>query len=368
MKTGYKVILASVLLPLLITACSEQAPLPPPESRPVKTMLVGGLIAGDTRQFPGVVDAIQKADISFRVEGKIREILVKEGDRVEKDQILARLDPTDYQIKLNDRKASYETAKANFDRAKELVEKGAISRVDHDKIRADYFTARANLDAAEQDLKYTSLQATFPGYIAKRHVENFEEVRRKQTIFTLQDVSELEIKVDVPENLMIQLRRQVEPGKTSEPKREMYAVFDQIKDVRFPLEPKEISTTADVNTRTFEVTLKMQSPENYNVLPGMTATVFAEVFATETGEEITVELPVSAVVADADKDATVWVVDEDTMTVNPKSVKTGLLTSNSITVSGLEPGERVVTAGAAFMREGMEVTLLQTGEQPDDQP
>jgi multidrug efflux pump subunit AcrA (membrane-fusion protein) len=100
----------------------------------------------------------------------------------------------------------------------------------------------------------------------------------------------------------------------------------------------------------------------------MTATVFAEVFATETGEEITVELPVSAVVADADKDATVWVVDEDTMTVNPKSVKTGLLTSNSITVSGLEPGERVVTAGAAFMREGMEVTLLQTGEQPDDQP
>ncbi|MGD2054612.1 MAG: efflux RND transporter periplasmic adaptor subunit, partial [Gammaproteobacteria bacterium] len=256
---------------------------------------------------------------------------------------------------------------ANYDRAKELVEKGAISRVDHDRIRAEYFTAKSNLEAAEQDLQYTTLKATFPGYIAKRHVENFEEVRRKQAVFTLQDVSELEIKIDVPENLMIQLRRAIEPGKVSQPKRKMYAVFDQIKDVQFPLEVKEVSTTADVNTRTFEVTLMMKSPEGYNVLPGMTATVFAEVFATESGETITAELPVTAVVADADKDATVWVVDEKTMTVSAKPVQTELITSNSISVSGLEPGERVVTAGAAFLREGMKVTLLQTGEQPDAQ-
>ena len=112
----------------------------------------------------------------------------------------------------------------------------------------------------------------------------------------------------------------------------------------------------------------MKSPENYNVLPRMTATVFAELLASETGETVTVDLPVTAVVADADKDATVWIVDEDTMTVSAKSVKTGLLSDNSISVSGLEPGERVVTAGAAFMREGMKITLLQTGEQPDQQP
>lgn len=368
MKAGYKVILVSTLLPLMMTACSEEVPLPPPDSRPVKTMLVGGVSSSDVRQFPAVVDAIQKADLSFRVEGKINEILVKEGDMVEKDQPLAKLDPTDYQIRLNDRKASYETAKANYDRAKELVDKGAISRVDHDKIRAEYFTAKSNLDAAKQDLEYTSLKATFPGYVAKRHVENFEEVRKKQAVFTLQDISELEIKIDVPEGLMIQLRRAIEPGRVSEPKRNIFAVFDRIKDVQFPLNFKEVSTTADVNTRTFEVTLKMDSPENYNLLPGMTATVFAEVLASEIGDEVTVELPVSAVVADAGKKATVWIVDENTMTVSPKAVETGLITSNSITVSGLEPGERVVTAGAAFMREGMKVTLLQTGEQPDQQP
>lgn len=366
MNTGYRAILACTFLSIALTACNEEAPLPPPESRPVKTIVVGGVTSGDYRQFPGVVDAIQKADLSFRVEGKLKEILVKEGDMVEKGQVLARLDPTDYQIKLNDRKASYETAKANYDRAKKLVEKGAISKVDHDKIRADYATAKANLDAAEQDLKYTALQATFPGYIARRHVENFEEVRRKQKIFTLQDISELEIKIDIPESVMIQLRRAIEPGKVTQPKRELYAMFDQIKDVQFPLTVKEIATTADANTRTFEVTLKMKHPENYNVLPGMTATVFAEIFASEGGDSLSVDLPLAAVVSDTDKKPIVWIVDDSTMTVSSKPVKTGTMTNNSITVTGLDAGERVVTAGAAFMREGMKVTLLQTGEQPAD--
>jgi RND family efflux transporter MFP subunit len=368
MKTGYRAILASTLLPIVLTACSEETPLPPPESRPVKTMLVGGVTAGDYRQFPGVVDAIQKADLSFRVQGKIIEILVKEGDMVEKDQLLAKLDPTDYQIVLNDRNASFKTAKANFDRAKQLVDKDAISKVEFDKIRAEYFTAKANLEAAEQDMKYTSLRATFPGYVAKRHVENFEEARRKQKVFTLQDISQLEIKVDVPETIMIQLRRAIDPGKVTKPERDMYAVFDQIKDVKFPLTVKEVSTTADVNTRTFQATLKMEHPENYNVLPGMTATVFAEVFASEGSDDVSVLLPVSAVISDTDKNPIIWIVDEKTMTVSSKPVKVGEMTEDSINVTGVDLGDRVVIAGAAFMREGMKVTLLQTGEQPGNQP
>lgn len=134
MKTAYRAALTGTFLSLFLAACTEEAPLPPPESRPVKTMLIGGEVAGDFRQFPGVVDAIQRAELSFRVQGKIVEILVKEGDMVDKGQLLARLDQTDYQIVLNDRKASYKTAEANFERAKTLLAKDAISKVDHDKI------------------------------------------------------------------------------------------------------------------------------------------------------------------------------------------------------------------------------------------
>ena len=109
----------------------------------------------------------------------------------------------------------------------------------------------------------------------------------------------------------------------------------------------------------------MTNPEGFNVLPGMTATVFAEFLPGEGDEEVSVNLPHAAVVADTDKESTVWLVDETSMTVSPRKVELGLITDKSIAVIGLYPGERVVTAGAAFLRDGMKVTLLETGEQPE---
>lgn len=344
---------------LIISSCSEPSQPYVASSRPVKTIVVGDSSSGDSRTFAAVVDAIQKADISFRVSGKIQKILVKEGDEVKKDQLLAELDPTDFTIQLEDRKASYTTAKANFDRAKELVEKGAISKVDHDNIRAKYFTARAKLDEAEQDLLYTRLKANFDGYIAKRHVENFEEVVASQTIFSLQDISALKIIIDVPENLMVSLK------KSPTAQRKLSASFTNIKGVNFPLSYMESTTKADPTTKTFKITLKMDAPSDYNILPGMTATVSAEVLQTELDNDTAVSLPSSAVVADNDKQASVWIVNEETMTVNPKTVTVSSIIGDSILVTGLNGGERVVTAGAAFLRSNMKVSILETGEQPE---
>lgn len=342
---------------LLLSACEEPVPTIETGSRPVKTIIVGGDASPDTRTFPAVVDAIQKAEISFRVDGKIKKILVKEGDSVSKGQVLAELDPTDFNIRLNDRQASYDTAKANFDRAKSLVEKGAISKVEHDNIRAQYHTASANLETARQDLIYTRLKANFDGIIAKRHVDNFEEVVLSQTIFSLEDISALKLKVDIPENLMITI------SKKSTGTRELAAFFDNIPGQQFPLTFMESTTKADANTKTFKVTLRMQAPEDYNILPGMTATVMAELFPEETGSGAAVTIPVSAVISDNEKNATVWVVDEKTMTVSPVNVKPGLMVADTMQVEGLEAGQRVVIAGAAFLREDMRVTLLETGEQ-----
>ena len=347
----------TLALSFLLGACEEPAKTYVASSRPVKTIIIGDNLTGDTRTFPAVVDAIQKAEISFRVSGKVQKINVKEGDEVKKGQTLAELDPVDFDIRLKDRQASYKTAKANYDRAKELVEKGAISRVDHDDIRAKYFTAKANLDSAEQDLLYTKLKASFDGYIAKRHVEKFEEIIASQSIFSLSDVSSLKLKVDIPENLMIFIKRE------GEGVRKLYAVFDNISNQQFPLSFIESTTKADPNTKTFQVTLKMDAPENYNVLPGMTATVYADMLPSELQSATSVMLPVSAVISDNEKQATVWVVDETTMTVKPRKVTPGSMIGDTMSVDGLKPGERVVIAGAPFLRDDMKVTLLETGEQ-----
>lgn len=340
-----------------LSACEQPEQSYVASSRPVKTIVVGDVGSGDSRAFPAVVDAIQKADISFRVSGKIQKILVKEGDHVKKGQLLAELDPTDFKIILKDRQASFDTAKANFDRAKTLVKKGVISNVEHDDIRARFYTAKANLEAAKQDLAYTKLKANFDGVIAKRYLENFEEVVLSRPVFALEDVSALKIKIDVPENLIIAI------DKNRRGERNLYAVFDRIPDQTFPLKFIESTVKADPNTRTFKVTLKMETPDNYNVLPGMTATVFAELFADESVSGSSIAVPVSAVVANSEKQGIVWAVDEKTMTVHAKKIQPGQMVGDTMLVKGLTPGERIVVAGAAFLREGMKVTLLKTGEQ-----
>jgi RND family efflux transporter MFP subunit len=347
----------TLALSFILSACEEPPQTYVASSRPVKTIVIGDGSTGDTRTFPAVVDAIQKADISFRVSGKVQKILVKEGNEVKKGQVLAELDPIDFNIRLNDRKASYTTAKANYDRARELVEKGAISRVDHDEIRAKYHTAKANLDEAKQDMLYTKLKANFDGIIAKRHVEKFEEVILSQPVFSLEDVSALKIKIDVPENLMIIVK--TKRGKA----RNLHAVFDNISNQEFPLTFIESTTKADVNTKTFKVTLRMTNPEGYNVLPGMTATVFAGLFPDEYKSDTTVTLPISAVISNNEKQATVWVVDEKTMTVKSQRVQPGTMVGDTMQVDGLNLGDRVVVAGAPFLRDDMKVTLLETGEQ-----
>jgi RND family efflux transporter MFP subunit len=360
MKTSDSSILAVfTLIPfLMLTGCGEEEIAQEVEVvRPVKTLLIGGAQAGGKREFPGVVDATRKADMSFRISGKLESISIKEGDQVKEGQELAKLDQTDLKITLADRQASYDTAKANYDRAAKLVEKGHISRTDYDKLKANYAGAKAGLEAAKQDMKYATMKAPFAGYISKRYVENFEEITAKQTIFALQDISSLDIKVDLSENLMIRARK----NKT---KPDIYAKFNAIKDKQFPLTVKEISTQADEQTQTYQVTLNMQPSENYRILPGMSATVVASSQALDEDKGSWVNLPVAAVISNPEKQGTVWLVDESSMTVSPRTVETGRLSGKNITVGGLSPGDRVVIAGAAFMREGMKVSFLETGEQP----
>ena len=96
----------SALVALLLVGCEKpQEPEGEPPIRPVKTVLVESSAEGGIRQFPARIDSLNKADLSFRVPGKVKEILVAEGEHVEEGQLLARLDDTDYLIVLNDRRA-----------------------------------------------------------------------------------------------------------------------------------------------------------------------------------------------------------------------------------------------------------------------
>ncbi len=364
-----KLKLLLLLASSILAACQGgQEQLVEPVVRPVKTMLVGSAQAGGVRHFPGLVDASQRADLSFRVPGRLNKILVKEGDRVKKGQILAELDATDFQIVVNDKQALFSRAKADFERAKKLVSKGHISRMDYDRLQAEYKSRLADLKKAQRDLGYTVLRAPFSGTIARRLVDNFEEIAASQTIFALRNNKLLEVKINVPENIVLKLKRR----KQNDPeiKVPVWASFDTVPGKRFPLKIKEVSTKADPKTQTFLATFVMPAPEGLTVLPGMTANVTADLSARlQQGQPQVHYVPISAVTANARLQPRIWIVDEASMSVRPKKVTLGKMQGSRIEIlSGLDGGERVVTAGAAYMAEGMKVSLLPETEQARPRP
>jgi len=346
---------------LLFFACSE----PPPESsasgaRLVKSIVVAPPTGEGIRNFPGRIDSAHKAELSFRVNGKLDRLLVTEGEVVKRGQLLAQLDKTDFEIVLRDRQATLDRADKDYIRAKDLVDKGAISRRDYDQVEANFKTASAALEQAQQNLQYTQLLAPFDGNIARRHIERFEEVRLNEPVFSLVDLSQLQVEFNLPESMVLMLPTQPQDASQSP---EVWVTFEGTSNERFDLTFKEITTRADENTQTFKVKFSLPAPENILVLPGMTASVTVDL-SKVINETSVYYVPVSAVSGNVELDPRVWRVDEQTMTVHEIPVQLGRLVGSSIEVTGgLTEGVRIVTAGAAYLAEGMQVRLMVTKEQ-----
>jgi multidrug efflux pump subunit AcrA (membrane-fusion protein) len=139
-------------------------------------------------------------------------------------------------------------------------------------------------------------------------------------------------------------------------------IFDPFPDRKIPAEIKEIGTEASRTTRTYPVTLIMDQPEDINILPGMAGKASGKPDADDMSKlAIGKQVPVAAILSPDDIEKTyVWIINEQSKTVAKREVIIGKLTDTGIMVtSGLEDGEWVATAGVNYLREGMEVRILE---------
>jgi RND family efflux transporter MFP subunit len=343
------VILALIFL---LANCGKKAEKPKSIVRPVKSMLIkkrGDII---TRNFPGKVIANKKSKLSFRVAGKLIELPVLEGDKLKKGQLVARLDPKRFKDQVDETHARYIWAKSQYERAQKLIKGNFISKSDYDKTRSDFLIVKSNLETAKRDLSYTYIYAPFAGYVATKYVDNHEFVKEKQPIIYLQYIAKIDIEINVPENLMINL-------KDSDPQREPVAIFEPIPNKEFKVTLKEFSADADPETRTYRVIYTMLQPKDVNILPGMSASIRVGVPDYKGGTDKFIRIPSSAVFMSANNETSVWLIDSKNMTLKRQPIKVSRLSDKDIhVISGLEPGQRIVTAGVHFLKEGEKVRLL----------
>lgn len=357
-----------VIVILSISSCAKEEAEEKQIIRPVRTFQIPSSSQFLQQNFPGRAKATQEVDLAFRVSGPLITFPVDVGDTVKAGDIVARIDPRDFEVnvktaegKLDSARAASRRADSEYQRELNILKQdpGATSqaavdrkREQRDKEIANIKTFAAAVESAKDQLEYTYLRAPYDGNVVRKYVENFEDVQAKEPIVRILDDSSIEMVVSVPESL-ISIAPYVKDIKV---------VFDPFPDTEISAHIKEIGTEASFTTRTYPVTLVMQQPEGIKILPGMAGKASGTPPKDRDGVKLGIEIPVTAVFTDeASGDSFVWMIDETSLTVSKKQIQVDKLGDRGIRIiSGLNEGELIASAGVNYLFEGQKVKLLQT--------
>jgi len=337
-----------------VVGCGDAPEAPPSVAQPLKIFQVGGAGAGGTLEFPGEITPSQNAEPAFEVAGKIIEFPVDEGQILAAGDVIARLDARDYEAGVDRARANANKAQTDRQRYQTLFDKGVSPLTDLEGAKRRYEVAEADLKTAEKALEESVLRAPFAGTVARKLVQDFQNVQAKQPIVVLQDDSFLEIVVNVPESDFAGMK----PGLTIEERNRRShseVTISSIPDRRFPARIKEFTTTADPSTRTFQATFAFDTPDDVTVRPGMTGKVVIRV-PEDVAADSNVSIPAVAVVTDDTGDPFVWVVDPTSMTVTRTPVTTGELAGDQMVIrEGVTSGMQIAISGVHQLHDGMKV-------------
>ena len=345
--------LSTLALCLLLSACSEKPPKIE-DIRPVRAMVVAPAGVRQTVELAGEVQPRYESRLGFRVSGKVIARRVDIGMLVKRGQLLMQLDASDLQLAQAQAKAGVSAAdstlalaQAELNRYRELRQKNFVSQAVLDSKEAAYKAALAAHEQATVGLRvqanqssYASLVADADGVVTGIDAEVGQVVTPGMPVVRIARIGEKEVRVSIPEDQVAKLKRigDVTVRTWANPELALEGKL------------RELSPVADSATRTF--TAKIALPKAGNEIQlGMTATVS---FATEAPPGI--RLPMTALLNHKDKTA-VWVVDQGVVKLTVVEVA-GAVGNDIMILSGLAPGQTVVTAGANLLREGQKVTLL----------
>jgi multidrug efflux system membrane fusion protein len=349
----------SLLLLTLVAGCEKQ-PATQTVARPVRVVRVGEQPEAGFIRYAGEVKARYETRLSFRVAGKVVARHVEVGARVRKGQLIAEIDPTDYQLaaqgltaQLAAARAERDFAHADLGRYQALLDQRFISPAEYDRRETFYQTTRARVNALEAQLQqarnqigYTRLYADRTGVITAREVEAGQVVSAGQPIVAVAELGDKEIVIDIPESRIAGVQAGEEVAV------ELWANRGQ----RFKGRTREIAPSADPPSRTYRIKVTLLEGKDIAQL-GMTATVYVAVPGTEE-----LAIPLAAVFSPRNERdlARVWVVDEATYTVRSVPVELGPpLNDERIVTAGLSAGQLIVTAGVTRLIEGQAVQLVE---------
>jgi multidrug efflux system membrane fusion protein len=390
--------LTLILLLLPLASCSQEAVAVEKAVTPVRTATVEMFEPSLTERYSASIVPGRQVALAFRVAGYVHELkqtrgadgrirALEPGDIVPAGTVLARLRAEDYQIQVDQAKGSADSARENekaargqliqaragftkaeadLKRAKALFSSQSVTRSDLDDAQAQYDSARGDLEAAQAQVdaaaaqirtgdaalasarlaqRDTSLAAPFTAAVVQRNVELGMLVASGTQAYSLADISSVKATFGVPDSIAIQMK----PGTP------VSVALEALPDRRLSGTVNAIAAVADQDTRLFQIEVSLRNEQKL-LRPGMIASL--SLGSSDPVRPMPV-VPLSAVIRDRQGGASFAVMVVEAGIARERAVTLGPTYGERLVVtSGVQPGERVILAGATLVSDGEPVEVI----------
>lgn len=315
---------------------------------PVATEVVERQAITSSFRTTATLEAREETDIISKANGIVEEILVEEGDWVEKGQLLAHLRDDEYRIQVAQAKAELNSIQQELKRVKDMAERDMISADAYDKLRFQADTLQARYDMAALNLAETEIRAPISGFIATRYAKlgNMISQYQPQKLFHIVALDELQGNVHLPERELqfIQVGQTAELKVSAMPGQTVMAKVDRISPV------------VDTQSGTFKVVLSVANPDN-----ALKAGMFAHVKLHYATHEDAITVPRYAVQS-LDGKHSVFTVDAEGV-AHKVDVELGFEDETHVEIiNGVNAGEQLVVSGQANLKDAALVEVIATNE------
>lgn len=297
----------------------------------------------DEISISGNIEGNTSVRLGFLVAGKLNYISNKEGENVEKGQLLASLEPNNYEMAKELADIQANSTLDEYNRLNLLHQKGSLSDGDYSKISFGLQQAKVQQKIQSKNLTDTKLYSTLSGVLLKKQTEVGEIVGVGTPLFVISDISKVKVIAYIPENEL----QKIKLGQTAK-------VFISSINKNYNGKVVEIGSSADASSRSFTVKIELQNPAKL-IKPGMIADVK---IASNSGLKDQITLSAEVILHDTDNQSYVFIADSVQGKAFKRKISTGNIINNKVIVtSGLSVGEKVIIAGQTKLNDGSLVYL-----------
>ncbi|ADB38575.1 efflux RND transporter periplasmic adaptor subunit [Spirosoma linguale] len=356
MTTNFIRSLAFCLSILTLSACQSSsdkkqnqtaAVTETPVAIPVVVSRVQDTTEGGQLILSGSTESETTVNLGFMVAGKLNRVTIQEGQTVHAGQLIASIEPTDYQLGVTIANANVARVQDEYNRLTILKERGSVTPSDYEKVVTGLDEVKARQQLAAKNLRETKLYSPISGIVARKGANPGEIIPQGQPLFQIADIQPIKVRVSVPESEVGQLRL----GQSAQ-------VTIPAINGTYTGKISLIGAVADPASRAYSVKIDLPNPK-LQIRPGM----IADARIPSARQSKALSLPGNAILRDDDQSTYVFVADSQKKQAFKRKVTIGKIFASNVEItSGLTPSDLVVTGGQQKLQEGASIQFNQPAQ------